>query len=108
MRQLVLVSSVALLSLIAPHVHAARDVIDDAYMLCKVFENTGMSTECNVRGGSSSVEVTLDTNGVEGRKICASVVAEMATVTGNFAGKWKLKIFSPYSGNRPIAVCTLR
>lgn len=55
-----------------------------------------------------SAQVTLDTNGAEGRKICAGVVSEMATVTDNFAGKWKLKIFSPYSGSRPIAVCTLR
>lgn len=102
-RQLVLVASMIVL----PQVSSA-DVIDDSYRLCTTFENTGMSTECEVKGRGSTVDVTIDTNGGEARKICAGVVEMMAEQTRSFAGKWKLRIYSPYSGDRPIAVCTLK
>lgn len=100
---LLFVASIALVSPLA-----AADVIDDAYRLCKAMEATGLTTECEVKGWGSTVDVTIDTNGSEGRKICAGVADMMAKQTRTFAGKWKLRIFSPYSGQRPIAVCTLR
>ncbi len=87
---------------------ASADVVSDAYGLCRTFEATGLSTECEVSGWNSTVDVTIDTSGGEARKICAGVVEMMAEKTRSFAGKWKLRIFSPYSGDRPIAVCTLR
>jgi len=87
---------------------ASADVIDDAYRLCKSMEGTGLTTQCEVKGWGSTVDVRIDTNGAEARKICAGVADMMAKQTRTFAGKWKLQIFSPYSGDRPIAVCTLR
>jgi hypothetical protein len=101
--QLLFVASMALAS-----PFAAADVIDDAYRLCKAMDDTGLATQCEVEGWGSTVDVTIDTNGAEARKICAGVVKVMAKQTRTFAGKWKLRIFSPYSGQRPIAVCTLR
>jgi hypothetical protein len=86
----------------------AADVIDDAYRLCKAMDDTGLTTQCEVKGWGSTVDVRIDTNGAEARKICTGVVDMMAKQTRTFAGKWKLQIFSPYSGDRPIAVCTLR
>jgi hypothetical protein len=91
-----------------PSLAQARDVIDDAFALCTTFERTGLTTDCQVKGGSASIEVTIDTNGQEARKICAGVVREVATVTRRFNGQWKLKILSPYSNGRAIAVCTLQ
>jgi len=87
---------------------ASADVIDDAYRLCKAMEGTGLTTQCEVKGWGSTVDVRIDTNGAEARKICAGTADMMAKQTRTFAGKWKLQIFSPYSGDRPIAVCTLR
>jgi len=87
-------------------VHA--DVIDDAYRVCSAMERTGLTTECKVNGWGSTVDVRIDTNGSEARKICSGVVDAMAQKTRSFAGKWKLRIFSPYSGEHPIAVCTLQ
>ena len=84
------------------------DVIDDAYRMCSAMEGTGLTTECKVKGWGSTVDVRLDTNGSEARKICSGVVDTMAQKTRTFAGKWKLRIFSPYSGEHPIAVCTLQ
>ena len=87
---------------------ASADVIDDAYRVCKAMEGTGLTTRCEVKGWGSTIDVRIDTNGAEARKICAGVANQMAKQTRTFAGKWKLQIFSPYSGDQPIAVCTLR
>lgn len=83
------------------------DVIDDAYRLCAAMEATPLTTKCSVRGYGRTVDVTMDTNGAAARKLCAGVVKLMAEKTRNFAGEWKLQIFSPYSGGEPIADCVL-
>lgn len=71
-------------------------------------EGTGLTTECEVSGYHSRVDVTIDTTGFEARKICAGVAEQMAKAGADFQGKWKLRILSPYSGDRAIAVCQLR
>jgi hypothetical protein len=45
------------------------DVIDDAYRVCSAMEKTGLITECKVKGWGSTVDVRMDTNGSEARKI---------------------------------------
>ena len=91
---------------------ASADAVGDAFGVCAVFEGTGLTTQCEVKSATlstpPSVDVTIDTNGSDARKMCAGVADMMAKQTRSFAGKWKLRIFSPYSGQRPIAVCTLR
>lgn len=87
---------------------AAADAVDDAYRLCASLEATGVTAGCEVKGWGSTVDVTIDTNGTEARKMCSGVVDMMAKRTRSFAGQWKLRIFSPYSGERPIAACTLK
>ncbi len=95
-------------ALIVAATAVSADVVDDAYRLCKAMEGTGLTTQCEVKGWGSTVDVRIDTNGAEARKICAGAADNMAKQTRSFAGKWRLQIFSPYSGDRPIAVCTLR
>ena len=68
-------------------------------------EATRLATQCWVRGWGRTIDVAIDTNGAEARKICAGIVKLMAEKTRNFAGEWKLQIFSPYSGGKPIAIC---
>ena len=87
---------------------AQADVVDDAYRLCAALEGTGLTTECEVKGWGSTVDVRIDTSSPEARKICTSTADMMAQMTRSFAGKWKLRIFSPYSGEHPIAICNLR
>ena len=84
------------------------DAVDDAYRLCAALEGTGLTTECEVKGWGSSVDVRIDTSSSEARKICTGAADMMAQKTRSFAGKWKLRIFSPYSGEHPIAICNLR
>jgi hypothetical protein len=86
---------------------AFADVIDDTFRLCAAAKQTGMASQYEVKGGSRTIEMTIDTTSVEARKMCAGMVDMMAERTRSFAGKWELRIFSPY-GPRPIASCTLR
>ena len=87
---------------------AQADAVDDAYRLCKAMEGTGLTTECKISGYHSRVDVTIDTSGTEARKICAGIADRMARAGANFNGKWQLRILSPYSGEKAIAVCSLR
>ena len=87
---------------------AQADAVDDAYWLCAALERTGLTTECEVKGWGSTVDARIDTSSYEARKICISVADMMAQKTRSFDGEWKLQIFSPYSGETPIAICNLR
>jgi hypothetical protein len=69
---------------------------------------SGVATECEVKGWGSTVDVRIDTTGTEARKMCPAMVNLLAQQKLSFAGKWKLRIFSPYRGDHPIAVCTLK
>lgn len=88
------------------------DAVSDAFGVCAVFDGTGLTTQCEVKSATlstpPSVDVTIDTNGSDARKMCAGIADMMAKQTHSFAGKWRLRIFSPYSGQRPIATCALR
>jgi len=91
--------------------NAQQDVVNAAYAVCNVFTNTGMVTECSVSGWNASVDVRMDTTGGEAQKICGGVVEMITDQTQAFSRaerKWKLQIFSPYSGDHPIAVCQFR
>lgn len=88
------------------------DAVSAAFGLCAVFDGTSLTTQCEVKIGTlstpSSVDVTIDTNGSDAKKMCAGIADMIAKQTHSFAGKWRLRIFSPYSGQRPIATCALR
>lgn len=83
------------------------DVIDDAHRVCSAMRNTGLTSECDVKGAGRTVDVRIDTTGLEAKKICKGAAEEISKMTKRFKGEWKLRIFSPYSGDHPLAVCAL-
>jgi hypothetical protein len=95
------ICGLGLSGLVGPEAMGA-DAVDNAYRLCAAMDKTGLT------GWGSTVDVRMDTSGAETRKICAGVVDMMAQQKHSFASKWKLCIFSPYSSEHPIAVCTLK
>lgn len=82
------------------------DSVTEAMVVCKAMENTGMTTRCEVKGWGKTVDVRMDTSSAEARKMCGGIAQEMQQI-GNELRRtgWKLRIFSPYSGEEPIAVC---
>lgn len=85
---------------------ARADDVGNAYLLCKIVESTGLSSECKVSGWGQSVDATIDMNSSEARKLCPQMLQLMADKGKPLASDWKLRIFSPYSGERPIASCS--
>jgi hypothetical protein len=93
----------------SPEESRRSSVTDDAGKLCLAFEKTGLTTACSVNVFDKTIDVTIDTNGTEARKMCVSVVSLLAKQTSSFGfdNKWKLQIFSPYSGKKAIASCPI-
>lgn len=83
-----------------------EETADNATRICIALENTGMTTECKV-GWGGTLDVWIDTNGSEARKMCTGIASLVAKQGAAFPG-WKLRIFSPYSGDHPIATCNLQ
>lgn len=100
----------ALLCMSAPQQASAssESSVASAYKLCQAFDATGLTSEkCEVSGFGSSVNVRMDMDASEARKTCAGV-AQLASAKGwLFDSGWTIKIFSPYSGDHPIATCSV-
>lgn len=82
--------------------------VDHAYVLCQVFDSTGLtSSPCEVSGWNSTVTAVVDMSAAEARKLCPQVVELMRQKGARFNRGWKLQIRSPYSGENSIAFCNL-
>lgn len=82
------------------------DVIDDAYRMCGAFTQTGMVSDCEVKGGEQAVIVTMPMRAIDAIKACPQIANMTAQAGAHFTGEWRLRIFSPDSV-RPIATCKL-
>lgn len=81
-------------------------MVGDAYRVCSGFEGTELVSGCKVDGGKMTVDVRIDTNGSEANKLCAAIPNMVSQHTVSLRGIWKLRIFSPFSGEYPLAVCS--
>lgn len=85
-----------------------EESVNNAMLLCQVFDNTGLLSEpCAVSGWSSSVDVKIDTSGGEALEICDGVVKMIHSKGVEFEDGWKVKIYSPFSGDSTLAQCDL-
>lgn len=93
---------------VTPATADSTNSVNNAYVLCRALDGTGLLSEpCSVSGWHSSVDVTMDTNGLEARKICAEVVRMMREQGMHFDDGWKIRIYSPFSSGSTIAQCNL-
>jgi hypothetical protein len=97
---------VLVVSLVGPALGATP--AENAHGLCRAMEETGATTECTVNAWGSSVDARVAMNAAEARRFCAGVVAMLVRQQASFQERWKLRLFSPYSGDHPIAVCPLK
>lgn len=83
---------------------------DYARLICKAFEQSGATT-CEINSNilsDSTIETTLATTPASAAATCKDVAASIRAKTNAFQEKnWRILIFSPFSGNRPIANCKL-
>ena len=82
--------------------------VNNAYGLCRLFDSTGLLSEpCSVSGWHSSVDVKMDTTGSEARKICTGVADMMRNQGIAFDDGWRIRIYSPFSGDSTLTQCSL-
>jgi hypothetical protein len=106
MNKKALITAAIALALNAPLTFA--DTVDNAYRLCSVFDGAGLlSKPCDVSGWNQAVDVSIDTNSAEARKICSGVADMMAQKNIRFDRGWKIRIYSPFSNGNTIAQCAL-
>lgn len=87
---------------------AASQSVDNAYRLCAVLDKTRLLSEpCSVSGWKSSVDIKIDTTGVEALKICDGMVRMVREQGITFAPGWRIRIYSPYTGENTLAQCSL-
>ena len=67
-----------------------------------------LSAPCSVSGWNSAVDMSMDTTGPEAMKICRGMADFVAQQGVFFGPPWKIRIYSPFSGDKTIAVCQLR
>lgn len=99
-----------------PPAHAARAArpeptdYDTAQVACKAFKQSGAS-ECTVDTsvlGTSYINTTIAMAPHLALVTCKDVAASLHQATRAFAARnWEIRIYSPFSGNRPIASCEL-
>jgi hypothetical protein len=84
------------------------DALGNAYLVCDIFEKTGVSTECKASNGTSTVDVIISTDAGEAAKVCSVIANNMAQQGRSFGGQWQLRIFAPNRADEPLAACALR
>jgi len=86
----------------------AEDSVNNAYKVCAWFDASDvLSKPCDVSGWSSAIDVSIDVNGIDARKICALAIPTMKENKVKFDKGWKIRIYSPFSGDNTIAQCAL-
>lgn len=83
-----------------------KDVIDHAFDLCDALNSTmQLSSECKV--STQSVDISIDANAGEARQVCSSILKILKNEKIKFDEGWKVRIFSPFSADKTIAICKL-
>ena len=89
----------------------ARDLIDEAYAVCKLLKAKGASTctvEVNIFS-PSRIDATIATSADAAQWVCLGIANQTRQPGSPFIGRgWQLQLFSPFgNGSRPMATCTL-
>lgn len=88
-------------------------VYDVAQTLCDVFLREHLVTQCTVDSNifsASAIEMTAGFSPDRAIGLCDTVVRLLRAQASNAdraRGSWEIRIFSPFSGNRPTAFCVL-
>jgi len=83
------------------------DEVDDAQRVCTVIESMGAAVECQINGSERAVEVTSSENVADATQFCNSFSGMTAVLSQTLSSDWKMRIFTPQSGDTPAAVCDL-
>lgn len=73
------------------------------YIICNILETKIYATECDISGWHHRIDATIDVGPSDAREICDA----LQPISKRLYQPWEMRIFSPYSGKRPIAKCVI-
>ena len=80
----------------------------NAYGLCAVLDSSGaLSEKCSVSGWNDAISITVAATPDDAQKLCPAFLETIRVNKLHFDKGWQVKIFSPFSGQRTIAICDL-
>jgi hypothetical protein len=92
----------------APAASPVPNSVDSAYSLCAWFDGTKQLTQkCVVSVGDRAMDIAVDVAPSDAKIFCEAFPPIVKRDGLSFNGRWQLRLFSPFSGNRPIASCDL-
>lgn len=83
-----------------------REGLHHAEDLCAKIEDMGIAPQCEVSGFHDTMSMYKDVS-TQGAEIICQQIVQITSQKGWRFGDFQLKIFSPFSGDHPLAVCKL-
>lgn len=90
---------------------AGPSAYDAAHVLCDLLRQRGAASECKVDSHiltTSTIDITTNESPRTAWSTCVTMAAELRKAAPDFRAKnWQIRLFSPFSGARPIASCDI-
>ena len=83
-----------------------REGLRHAEDLCAKIEGLGIAPQCDISGLHDTMNLYKDVSTPGAEIICQQIV-QVTLQRGWHFGDFQLKVFSPFSGDHPLAVCKL-
>ena len=91
----------------APSIQRAPEVTDHALAVCNSLKNTG-ATECELSVFSQAIDARINVSAADAGTLCTGIAGLVRKQTTAFNGTaWQIRIFSPFSGDHPLASCSI-
>ena len=87
-------------------ISGTSSALSDAQAVCDAMRSTDIALQCTVRSSQKTINLIINTNANEARKMCAGVREEFRPYTTQL-GNWVLRIYSPLDTSNHIASCAL-
>jgi hypothetical protein len=82
-------------------------ITDHALAVCRALTNSG-ATECELTVFSQAIDVRVNVSAADAPILCKGIVELVRKQTTAFSGsEWQIRVFSPFSGDHPLAACSL-
>ena len=86
---------------------ALGDDLKDAELVCTVINSMGSAAACAVNESETAIDVTVSESVDDPAQFCSTFSEMVAMATTNTSDSWKMRIFTPESGDTAAADCDL-
>ena len=94
-------------TVVEPVAPAQPEITDHALAVCSALKNSG-ATECELTVFSQAIDARVNVSASDAAVLCKGITVLVRQQTTAFNGtEWQIRVFSPFSGDHPLATCPL-